>query len=107
MFLLETCVSHDFRESGPYLVSEDVKNPTQASSGTGCRPTRAWIFSILKQAFPYVYIPVTQPNHEQFPVDWSEPMEDRTRLIRAIFIGSTTPIDNSRLTTDLIKVYHK
>lgn len=106
IFLLETCVSHDLREPGPHLVTEDLNNPTQASSGTGCRPTRDWIFRNLKEVFPYVYLPKSQPEHEEFPKDWTHAMEDRSKLIRAVFIASTSPLDNTALTQDLIKVYH-
>jgi 2-polyprenyl-3-methyl-5-hydroxy-6-metoxy-1,4-benzoquinol methylase len=67
LLLLETCVSHDLREDGAYIVSEDVENPTQAVSGNGCRPTRKWIYDILKQNFPFVYFPKTQPDHPEFP----------------------------------------
>ncbi|SRR5260221_9198174 len=105
LLLLETCVSHDFRENDPYVVREDSSNPTQASSGLGCRPTRGWIFERLKKVFPYVYLPVSQPNHEEFPKDWSSPLEDRSKLIRAIFIGSTAPVKNDSLTSQLIKKY--
>lgn len=105
MFLLETCVSHDYREQGPHLVTEDVNNPTQASSGMGCRPTRQWIMDTLKEVFPYVYVPLTQPEHQEFPKDWSEPREDRRSLIRAVFVASTQPLNNPRLSETLVKQY--
>lgn len=105
MLLLETCVSHDFRESGPHLVNENLENPTQATSGTGCRPSRSWIFEKLKSVFPFVYLPTTQPNHQEFPKDWTKPMEDRSTLVRAVFIASMNPIENPLLTDQLIKTH--
>ena len=105
LFLLETCVSHDFREQDAHLVTEDMKNPTQASSGIGCRPTREWIIKTMKLVFPYVYMPTTQPDHPEFPRDWSNPMEDRNQLIRAIFIGSVKPVLSPLLTEDMVKIY--
>jgi hypothetical protein len=105
MVFLETCVSHDFREYGPHIVSEDTRNQTQSASGKGCRPTREWIFDILKKNFPFVYMPVTQPDHAEFPKNWEAPMEDRTKLIRAVFIVSEKEISNPNLTTSIPKIY--
>jgi len=98
LFLLETCVSHDFRTSGDYIVEEDKNNPTQAFSGLGCRPTRDWIESVLRQTFTYVYFPDSQPNHSEFPKDWSVPVEDREKFIRAIYVCSSTELANPNLT---------
>lgn len=105
LLLLETCVSHDFREQGPHLIEEDVNNPTQASSGLGCRPTRNWILDKMKEVFPYVYLPLTQPQHNEFPKNWESPMEDRVNLVRSVFIGSTSPLNNPLLTEVLVKNY--
>jgi hypothetical protein len=105
VLLLETCVSNDFREDGPHVIAEDSANPTQASSGKGCRPTRRWIFETLKNVFPYVYVPQTQPDHTEFPKDWNVEYEDRSKLIRAVFIASQNQIDNVLLSDRLLKVY--
>lgn len=102
LLLLETCVSHDFRDSGAHIISEDSTNPTQAISGLGCRPTRRWIATNLSESFPFVYLPRTQPNHPEFPTDWSEPMEDRSSLIRAVFIASANPLNENENLTDVI-----
>lgn len=106
LLLLETCVSSDSRESGPHVLSENVNNPTQSKSGKGCRPSRDWIYNILKELFPYVYMPFSQPEHAEFPKDWSTPLEDRNRLIRAIFIASSAPIRNQLLSESFVKNYH-
>lgn len=55
--------------------------------------SRAKIFTVLKSVFPYVYVPSTQPAHEQFPLDWS-----RVRaggLSRAVFIASRRKLNSS------------
>jgi hypothetical protein len=106
MIFLETCVSHDFREYGPHIVSENTNNQTQSASGKGCRPTRKWIFDTLRKNFQYVYMPITQPNHTEFPKNWEQPMEDRTRLIRAVFIASEKEIRNPVLDTSIPTIYH-
>lgn len=99
MLLVETCVSHG---SGDLLnpCTEDSLSPTQAISGKGCRPTRNWVYNQLKRHFDFVYLPVTQPNHEEFPIDWALP-PTRESLSRAIFIASRRSIINKLLTEEI------
>lgn len=99
MLLLETCVSFGSEEA-VNLCSEDVHNPTQSVTGTGCRPTRPWIFSRLKELFEFVYMPSTQPNHEEFPLDWTDPSSGG-KLSRAVFIASRKRVDNPLLLEDI------
>jgi tRNA (mo5U34)-methyltransferase len=97
--LVETCVSFG---SGAAInpIPEDATQVSQAFDGAGCRPTRAWIFDALKRAFPHVYVPTTQPNHEEFPVDWTRP-GPRGLLTRAIFVASRQPLSSVFLTDSL------
>ena len=101
MLFLETCVSFG-DEEGINTVKENKKNPTQAYSGTGCRPTRFWVMEQLKRLFEYVYIPQTQPNHEEFPLDWLHPEKHGAPHSRAIFIASREKIDNDLLSPSLM-----
>jgi hypothetical protein len=56
----------------------------------------------LKENFPYVYFPKTQPDHPEFPLEWGTKMEDRSKLIRAVFIGSQRDLGhNTNLTVAL------
>jgi hypothetical protein len=57
----------------------------------------------LKKYFEFVYMPTTQPNHEQFPVDWSASEAHTSSLSRAVFIGSRTKLDNPLLITEVPK----
>jgi SAM-dependent methyltransferase len=101
MLFLETCVSFgDGEEVNPTLESQD--DPTQAFSGTGCRPTRAWVFGELRKQFAFVYVPTTQPWHEEFPIDWDNGKEHRAPLQRAIFIASRDRIENTLLANCLV-----
>lgn len=101
MLFLETCVS--FGENKEInLTGEAQYDPTQAHSGTGCRPTRAWLFRELQDLFEYVYLPTTQPCHEQFPLDWTTPEKHKAGLHRAIFIASREPLENETLTSFLV-----
>lgn len=95
MLLLETCVSYGETEAvNP--VHEPRSCQSQAVSGRGCRPTRQWVYNRLQSRFPHVYMPVTQPNHEEFPTDWSTRPSTK-ELTRAVFIGSTQPLNNPLL----------
>jgi hypothetical protein len=101
MLFLETCVSFgEGKEINP--IEESQGDPSQAYSGTGCRPTRKWVFEELRRLFQFVYIPKTQPRHEEFPTDWNTPEAHKTTLQRAIFIASREPIGNELFETDLI-----
>ena len=101
ILLLETCVSFGVSED-VNLLNEPKDCPTQAHSGTGCRPTRSWIFKQLQDLFGHVYIPLTQPNHEEFPLDWKNSAAHKVNNSRAIFIASRDKLENSLLTTSLL-----
>ena len=107
LLFLETCVSHDLRPDGAHIVSEDIENPTQAISGHGCRPTRQWIYNVLKAKFTFVYFPKTQPDHPEFPLKWGIAMEDRTKLIRAVFIASQKDLGTNPNLTPLLPVEYE
>ncbi|MBF0432242.1 MAG: class I SAM-dependent methyltransferase [Fibrobacteria bacterium] len=100
ILFLETSVSFG-SELSENIVNEDASSKTQAFSGKGCRPTRDWLFSELKSHFEYVYCPSTQPNHEEFPLDWTCPEKHKNHLSRAIFVASRQKLDNELLLTEL------
>ena len=91
LLLLETRVSFGSDES-TNPTAELAECPSQAMTGIGCRPTRPWLFKRLSEHFEHVYVPRTQPNHEDFPLDWLAPSADLKP--RAVFIGSRRPLDN-------------
>jgi len=96
MLFIETCVSFGDNEE-INLTGEAQATPTQAYSGTGCRPTRAWLFKELQGLFEYVYVPATQPCHEEFPLDWTAPEKHNAGLQRAVFIASRERMNNETL----------
>lgn len=102
ILFLETCVSYG-QEEAINLVAETQSDPTQATSGVGCRPTRSWLFGELKSLFEYVYIPVTQPFHNEFPVDWSATPEGSVSFQRAVFVASREKINNEMLVSHLMR----
>lgn len=91
LMLLETCVSYG-NDSSVCLCQENQKNPSQALYGIGCRPTRPWVFSELKKHYPFVYVTKTQPNHDEFPSDWTVVS---TGLHRAVFVASIIDLENN------------
>jgi hypothetical protein len=105
LFLLETCVSPG-DEVAVNPVREAAYRPSQAVSGLGCRPTRPWVVAELRKSFPHVYATVTQPWHEEFPLDWSARAAD-AYLTRAVFVASREPIDSPLLTTELPQVQQR
>lgn len=105
LMFLETCVSFGSHEAiNP--VSEDRLHSSQSFSGTGCRPSRAWVFAQLQREFPHVYCTKTQPNHEDFPLDWNAPEKHRSEYgnIRAVFVASRSPLANELLSSTLCDV---
>jgi hypothetical protein len=101
MLFLETCVSFGENEE-INLLGEERYSPTQSYSGAGCRPTRAWLFKELKSLFEFVYLPTTQPCHEEFPLDWTATDKHKAGLQRAIFIASHERLENEMLTPSLV-----
>ena len=100
MLLLETRVSFGNNE----LVNpceEDARIPSHSFMGRGCRPTRRWVFHQLKALFPFVYMPLTQPWHEEFPIDWSEPPSAEQRLTRSVFVASRQSLPHSHLVEEI------
>lgn len=94
MMLIETCVTMNPK---PVLSAgtEDQAHPSAGLTGTAQIPSRAWLVEELKKHFPHVYLPRTQPNHPEFPLDWSRPPE--RPQTRAIFIASHAPLRNAQL----------
>jgi SAM-dependent methyltransferase len=82
-------------------LTEPRRVPSLAFHGLANRPTRAWLFDELGRHFEHIYVPRTQPNHEDFPNDWTvlDPASEEPR--RAVFVASRKPIVNARLCPEL------
>ena len=101
LLFLETCVSLGEADA-VNLTKESESTPSQAYSGTGCRPTRTWLFNRLQELFGFVYLPKTQPCHEEFPLDWTAPEKHVSPLYRAVFVASHERLESDVLVPDLI-----
>lgn len=99
MLLLETCVAYG--DEPALYPFEEPQGPEYALEGHGCRPTRAWVVQALAKSFARVYCTLTQPLHEEFPLDWSRAELEGDPLIRAVFAASRSPLANRMLTESL------
>ena len=95
LLILESCVSYDADES-IVLIDEDASDHTNAISGRGCLPSRRWVYQRLSELFEHVYMPLTQPLHEQFCLDWRQQRPPPGRH-RAIFVAARHELVNSML----------
>lgn len=86
--VVETCVS--MGNYNALIRVAEKTDPTQAADGAASRPTRLWMFDLLRLSFRHVYCPTTQPDHEQFPLDWKG--MPTAPLTRAIFVCSHAPM---------------
>lgn len=100
LMVLETCVSYG-EDCALHFVHENNDDFTQAITPLACRPTRAWVFAELKRHFEFVYQTKTQPNHAEFPLDWSKPVADGS-LIRAVFVAARHELDLPMLSSRIL-----
>jgi SAM-dependent methyltransferase len=107
LLLLETCVSFS-DEDKHFPVSEKSSNHSQATTGTGCRPSRVWVMNRMKETMPQVYVTAMQPWHEQFPLDWTAGGSGHSPgLSRAVFVGSRTPLNLPTLVEEVPMVQRR
>ena len=77
--ILETLVS-----SSVVQITEPAAGDSSGLSGRATLLRREDVFYALKVLFEYVYVPITQPNHEEFAIDWA----NQSVPSRAIFVAS-------------------
>ena len=95
LFVIETRVSYASDERLE-VEEEDAAHPTNEASGGVCLPSRRWVYARLSELFSHVYMPLTQPAHPQFHLDWRRPEPPPGRH-RAIFVASRRELVNSVL----------
>jgi 2-polyprenyl-3-methyl-5-hydroxy-6-metoxy-1,4-benzoquinol methylase len=95
LYLLETAVRDLIDVETAYV--EDTAELTNSISGTCNLLSRQEIFDILQECLPFIYMPVTQPAHEQFLREWSVAPRSRLGRHRAVFVGSVTRLDSALL----------
>jgi FkbM family methyltransferase len=92
LLILETAVSTASGDVISYL-TEDAADLTNSISGKSCLPSREWVYKRLSELFAFVYMPLTQPLHNKFRLDWRH-NDDPPKRQRAVFIASRQELVN-------------
>lgn len=98
--IIETAISNGKSYDSINIVDKSKGDYAQALNGLGCRPTRKYLWDTLKSIYPYVYMPLFQPNHEDFLKSYTN---DRTQ--RMIIIWSYIPFNNLLLSDSFVESY--
>lgn len=98
--IIETAISNATSDNSINIVDESNGDNAQALNGFGCRPTRKFLWDTLKSIYPYVYMPVVQPNHADFPKSYTNGGTQRM-----ILIGSKIPLNNNMLSDTFVESY--
>ncbi len=93
LMILETVVAYGREDDALEIHKENPCDPNNSVSGQACKPSRRWVFNRLRESFPFVYMPRTQPAHDQFRLDWTS-REIPPGRSRAIFVASRQPLDS-------------
>jgi SAM-dependent methyltransferase len=101
MILLETCLSFG-EEEKLHPLGEDAQLLNQAVSGSGCRPTRAWVMNRLERDCGHAYMSRTRPDYPDFVTDWTIARMPASGLVRAVFVGSREPLNNPLLSETVV-----
>jgi len=84
LFISTAVINH---HAGIEFVQESTHDLAQAFNGIGCRPSRQWIYAELKKYFQHVFVPRTQPDYDDFVIDWT-PGISYSHALRAIFVAT-------------------
>jgi SAM-dependent methyltransferase len=98
MLLLETIICD--HQSAIVRVEDESTDVNQALGGIAGRPTPHYVVLALNRVgFPYVYAPVTPPDHEDFRFEWRNNLDCARdgHNLRCIFVASRTEFKNPAL----------
>jgi SAM-dependent methyltransferase len=101
LLLVETLV-WPIDDGEVHPVSENRALADQSLDGYACRPARDWVMAQLRQLFDHVYVPKTQPAHDQYPLSWPAPEGDN---VRAVFVASRHALSSDALSSRLLVRY--
>ena len=90
ILILEACVSRGRHD----LMTESVASLDRPA-------TRHWVLAELKKHFRFVYLTRAQPDHPEFPADWTG-VKTSAPLMRAIFVASRHPLELSTLSEQVL-----
>jgi len=98
MLVLETIICD--HEMALVRVEDESTDVNQALGGIAGRPTPHYVVLALNRVgFPFVYAPVTPPEHEDFRFEWRNNLDCARdgHNLRCIFVASRTALNNSAL----------
>jgi SAM-dependent methyltransferase len=98
MLLLETIICD--HEMALVRVEDESTDVNQALGGIAGRPTPHYVVLALNRVgFPFVYAPVTPPEHEDFRFEWRNNLDCARddHNLRCIFVASRNALKNPAL----------
>jgi SAM-dependent methyltransferase len=98
MVLLETIICD--HELALVRVEDESTDVNQALGGIAGRPTPHYVVLALNRVgFPFVYAPVTPPEHEDFRFEWRNNLDCARdgHNLRCVFVASRTELKNPAL----------
>jgi SAM-dependent methyltransferase len=98
MLLLETIICD--HEMALVRVEDESTDVNQALGGIAGRPTPHYVVLALNRVgFPFVYAPVTPPEHEDFHFEWRNNLDCARdgHNLRCTFVASRTELKNPAL----------
>ncbi len=106
VLILATCVTDGVTRDDTEINDKEESNLHETSTlpKIGNKLERGWIFAELGKYFDYVYLPHSQPDHKEFPLNWVSKNINHGDLNRAVFIASRNKL-NSSLLTDKLPIY--
>ncbi len=75
----------EFRPTEPTIASQSIHGVRNVVG-------RPWLWRELKKHFPYIYCPITQPDHPDYPLRFPAPVNGKAKKI--IMIGSRINLSN-------------
>ncbi len=75
----------EFRTTEPTIASQSIHGVRNVVG-------RPWLWRELKKHFPFVYCPITQPDHADYPLRFPAPINGKAKKI--IMIGSRIDLSN-------------
>jgi len=98
MLLLETIICD--HEMALVRAEDESTDVNQALGGIAGRPTPHYVVLALNRVgFPFVYAPVTPPQHEDFRFEWRNNLDCARdgHNLRCVFVASRTELKNPAL----------
>jgi cyclopropane fatty-acyl-phospholipid synthase-like methyltransferase len=108
MLILEATVNSGIglNEDVVTYVPRNATDVRASITGSGCFPTRRWVFNRLREHFEHVYLTLTQPSYDRFLLCWRGPLPERPQH-RVIFVASRLPLASALLVEDIPDIQYR